>query len=291
MGCSCKGSPAPVVVDAGASAMGQATFNKDAALQQRSLNMVDQYTPQGSLTYEKTGTEEGGIPGMKQTTTYSPEQQKLYDTSIGLQQKYGDIGATQLGAVQSKLESPFSLDSLGAAPTINEATRTATRDAMLARLQPQMDKDRAALETQLANQGFVSGTQGYNTAMDERNRAVNDLYLGADVSAGSEMANMYGLQSSQRDKAINEILMQRNQPLSELASFMSGSQPTNPSFVGTPQGSVAAPDFQSAQLYNANAQNTANQNSYNNNMQGLYGIAGAAAGNTGYTKAGGWTWG
>ena len=162
-----------------------------------------------------------------------------------------------------------------------------------------MDRDRAALETQLAIQGFMAGTEGYNSAMDERNRAINDLYLGADIGAGAEMANMYSLESTARDKAINEMLMQRNQPMSELSALMSGSQPTSPQFLPSPQGSIAAPDFMGAQYGSANMQNTANQNAYNQqmgqynaNMQGLYGLGGAglyAAGGT--YGGGGWTWG
>jgi len=69
MGCTCKSAPAPVVVNPQQSATQQASFNKEAGLQQRSLNMIDQYTPQGSTTYSPTGTETEGIPGMKVSGT------------------------------------------------------------------------------------------------------------------------------------------------------------------------------------------------------------------------------
>lgn len=297
MGKSAPSQPAPIIVDAGKSASSQATFNKEAGLQQRALNMVDQYTPQGSTTYSPTGTETEGIPGMKVTQTLSPEQQRLYDMSTRLSQQYGDIGESQLGKVAGSLSDPFSTASLGDAPQINEATRSSTLANMMARQQPQMDRDRAALETQLANQGFMAGTEGYKSAMDERNRAMNDMYLGADIGAGAEMANMYGLESTARDKAINEMLMQRNQPMSELSALMSGSQPTSPQFLSTPQGNISAPDFMDAQYGSANMQNAANQNAfnqrtgmYNANLEGLYGLAGAGAGAAGGTYGGsGWT--
>ena len=309
--------PAPVIVNASDSAGQQATFNKEAALQQRNLNMVDQYTPEGSVKYSPVQDEFSsaweGAPGREHygqiedptegwidapiqrysaTQELSPEQQTLYDLSNQAATKYGEIGNTQLDRVRSSFEDPFSLESLGDAPVVNEATRTATRDAMLARLQPQMDRRRSALETSLVNQGFTRGAEGFDTAMDEVSRAENDAYLAADVGAGNEMARMYGLETSGRDRDINEILMQRNQPLSELASFMSGSQPQSPSFVPTPQGQVAAPDFMGAQYASAGAQNAASQNaynqqmgSYNANLQGLYGLGGSAIG------AGGYAWG
>lgn len=300
MGCTCKSpsAPAPVIVNPETSATGQATFNKEAALQQRALNMVDQYTPQGSTTYSPTGTETEGIPGMKVTQALSPEQQGLYDVSTRLAQQYGDIGETQLGAVRSTLEQPFSLEGFGAAPTINEDVRQSTMQSILARQQPGMDRARAQKMTELANMGFVEGTEGYDQAMGEITRREVDLGLAADIQAGNEMARMFGLESSARDRLINEGLMQRNQPLSELSAFMSGSQPTGPSFLPTPQGQIAAPDLMGAQYASAGAQNVAGMNTYNQqmaarnaNMQGLYGLGGAAAGNTGYTSGGGFSWG
>jgi hypothetical protein len=291
MGKSKPSAPAPVIVNPTQSATGQASFNKEAALQQRALNMVDQYTPQGSTTYEATGTETEGIPGMKVTQTLSPEQQGLYDTSNRLAQKYGDIGETQLGAVQSKLETPFSLESLGAAPTFDDAYRTQQKNNLMTRLQPQFDQRRGALETQLANQGFVPGTQAYNTAMDEYNRSYNDALIQADIQSTGIAGQQYGLETTDRDRAINEMLMQRQQPLAELSAFMSGSQPTMPGFIAAPQGQIAAPDLQGMQLAAANAQNSANQNAYNQqmgtynaNMQGLYGLGGAGL------KAAGYAW-
>jgi hypothetical protein len=282
-------APQTIVVPAGQTASTQATFNKDAALQQRALNMVDQYTPQGSTVYEETGTETQGIPQMKVTQSLSPEQQALYDSSNRLAQEYGNIGETQLGAVKSTLETPFTHDAFGTAPTIDEGVRNATRDSMLARLQPQMTADRNALETSLTNQGFVTGSQGWNDAMLQDDRAQNDMYLGADVASGNEMSRMYGLQTDVRNRSIEDALRERNQPLTELSSFMGGSQPTGPTFLPTPSGQIAPPDFMGAAYGSANQQNAGNQNaynqqmgSYNNNIAGLYGLAGAGAQGVGY---------
>jgi len=292
MGKSTPQQPAPVVVNPTQSATGQASFNKEAALQQRALNMVDQYTPQGTTKYEGTGQTIEGIPQYKVTQSFSPEQQELYDLSTGTQKDYGQIAQSQLGQVRSKLEDPFDLSSLGAGPTVNEATRTATRDAMLQRLDPQYERQRASLETSLANQGFTTGTAAYNSEMDEFNRMKNDAYLGADAAAGNEMARMYGLETTARDRAINEMLMQRQQPLSELSTLISGSQPSMPGFISAPQGQVAAPDLMGAEYGSANMLNSANQNAYNqqmgtynSNLQGLYGLGGAGL------QAAGFKWG
>ena len=181
------------------------------------------------------------------------------------------------------------MSSLGPSPTYNEESRRRSLDAILARHNPQADRQRAALETSLANQGFVTGTEGYNSAFDQFNRSESDFALGADINAGNDAAREFGLQSSARDRAINEILMQRNQPLSELSTLSSGSQPQGPQFLSTPTGQIAAPDYQGAAYASANQQNAGNSqaykgnlSAYNNNLQGLYGLGGAAAGAGGY---------
>ena len=162
----------------------------------------------------------------------------------------------------------------------------------MARQQPQMDRARAQLQTELANQGFVSGTEGYDRAMDEMMRRETDLGLAADVQAGGEMQRTYGLEASARDRAINEMLMQRQQPLSELSAFMTGAQPSGQQFLPTPQGQIASPDLMGAQYASASAQNQASQNAYNQqmgarnaNLEGLYGLGGAGL------QAAGWKWG
>lgn len=275
-------APAPVVVNAPQAAGEQATFNRDAALEQRALNMVDQYGPSGSLQYRDTGRDINGIPQMAAITSLSPEQQQLFNMENQAAQSYGEIGNTQLEAVRGTLETPFDVSGFGPAPTADEGFRQQQLDAMLARMNPQMETQRAAMETQLANQGFVPGTAAYDTAIDEQNRNRVDMQLAADAAAGNQMAQMYGLQTDERSRGINEALMQRNQPLTELSALASGSQPQMPNFIPTPQGSIGAPDTMGAQFANANIQNQAAQNaynqdmgSYNSNLQGLYGLGGA----------------
>jgi hypothetical protein len=325
MGKSKPEAPQPVVVNAPATATQQASFNREAAVDQRNLNNVDQFSPQGNVQYE--GIEDefssawAGGPGRenygkydenagqvdaagnplaesfvdaplqryKVTQTLSPEQQALFDSSNRVSQQYADTAESQLGQVTNTLQDPFTLAGIGDAPTFDEAARQRSLDAILARHNPQADRQRAALETSLANQGFVTGSEGYNNAFDQFNRSESDFALGADIGAGNEAARDFGLQSSARDRQINEILMQRNQPLSELATLSSGSQPQGPQFLNTPQGQIAAPDYQGAAYASANQQNAGNQqayqgnlSTYNTNLQGLYGLGGAAAGAGGY---------
>lgn len=47
-------------------------------------------------------------------------------------------------------------------------------DALMSRMNPQLERDRAALETQLANQGLQPGSEAYNRAIDQASRQAND---------------------------------------------------------------------------------------------------------------------
>ena len=287
MGCTCEDDPAPpapVIINAGQTAGQQAEYNQEAAEKTRALNMINQYTPQGSSVFAPTGETIDGIEQFGVTQSYSPEQKALFDSQNRMKQGYADFGETQLGNVQDVYGTPFDYSQFGAAPTLDENSRSAARANIIARNQAQMDRDRAARETTLANQGFTVGSEAYNSAIDDINRQNNDFYLAADAAAGNEMAQRYGLDVNARNQAINEAINQRNMPMSEMSTFMSGSQPVSPSFIGTPQGSIAAPNFAGMQAANAQAQNMGNMNTYNQqlatnraNTQGLYSLLGSGA--------------
>lgn len=194
--------------------------------------------------------------------------------------KYGQTANTQLGAVSDRLAQPVDFGSLGAAPQVNEQTRQAATQAILARMQPQRDQQRMALEARLANQGIAAGSTAYNRSFDEINRANTDAMLAADAQGGNEMARMYGLESSARDRAINEMVQQRQIPLNELAALLSGAQVQGPQFVPTPQGQIQPADIQGATYGSASLANNQygqQMGQQTGNNQGLYGLLGTGA--------------
>lgn len=354
------GGSAPTPPDPQATAAAQAAANREAAITQQQLNMIDQVTPWGTLTYQSIGgqpqfnqqaydaamqawqqsqgggqqqpafgdvsdsgyqwsQQQGGAamqggqgagamgampnpadfytqPGVDRwqaVTQLSPEQQRLYDLTTQAGERYGMLTNQQLEALQGLLSQPIDLGSLGAAPVANEETRQATADAMMGRLQPQMQADRQRLEARLANQGLRPGSVAYNRALDALMRSETDARLAVDAAAGSEMARLFGLEGAARDRAVNEMVLQRSQPLNELAAMFSGSQVQAPQFAPTPQAGVAAPNVMDA-IY-ANYQGQLNQ--WNQQQQrgaqrnqGLFGLLGAGANIAASTYGGGgWT--
>lgn len=77
------------------------------------------------------------------------------------------------------------------------ADRQAVTDAYLARMNPQLDRDRASLENQLVNQGFARGTAAFDTQMDQANRQANDARSQAILAGGQEQSRLAGLQLNQ----------------------------------------------------------------------------------------------
>jgi len=276
-----KGSPkVPTAPDPAVTAAAQAAANKETAIAQSQLNMVNQVTPFGNLSYEQRGTASDGTPQFTATTTLSPEHQQILDRTNQVGMKFTDTANTQLDAVSQRLSSPLDFSSLGAAPVANEQTRLATRDAIVQRAQPEFDRQGEQLYTRLVNQGFEPGSQAFNESYDRFNTGRNDFLLAADQASGNEMSRMFGLESAARDRGINEMVQQRAIPLNELSAMLSGAQVQGPSFVGTPQTGINPADIMGATYASYNG----DMNAYNARLQqqnaanqGLFGLLGAGA--------------
>jgi hypothetical protein len=326
-----KSAPsAPAAPDPAQTAAAQGAINKETAITQAQLNRNNQYTPYGQSIWTKSGggfdqqawaddmarwnsgSGHGGLtsdptlrkndyqltPEYTQTVTLSPEQQRLYDLQNQAQQKLGVTANEQLGRLQSSLATPLNYDGLPEQVyKIGDyaADRSRVEDALLQRMNPQLDRDQAALEQRLANQGIALGSQAYGTAMQQAAQQRNDARYGAINQAGSEQQRLIqqamaqaAMQNQARQQGIQERTSLRTQPLNEISALMSGSQVTNPQFASTPQVQVQPADYQGAanlqyqgQLAQYNAANQANQGM----MGGLFGLGGAALGNSGVTGA------
>lgn len=271
---------APTTPDPAATAQAQAAANKESAIATGQLNMINQVTPYGNLTYDQRGTSAEGTPQYTATQTLSPAEQQKLDLTNQAAVKYGQTANDQLGAVASRLSQPLDFSSLGAAPTANEATRQSVYNSILQRNEPNQQRDLSALETRLANQGIQPGSAAWTAAMGDYNKGVNDFRLGADTAALGQESTQYGLDQSARNQAINEILQQRSVPLNELAAMLTGAQVQNPSYVNTPTSNVNPADITGATYASYNGQ----LNNYNTQvaqqtaqMQGLYGLLGSGS--------------
>lgn len=278
-----KSTPAP---DPAATAAAQSAANKETAIAQAGLNSVNQITPEGSLTYSQIGTWADGTPRYQAVTSLNPTQQAAYEQQQQLDFGTNTLANQQLGRINQSVSAPFSYDGLPAAPTADSAARQQVIDSLMgqsrSRLDPQFAKDEAGLKTDLANQGIPVGSDAYNKAMESFARSKTDAYQTAENQAvnagGSEQSRLYGLGLNARQQGIQEYTTQRNAPLNEASALLNAQQIANPTFVNTPNTSVAPTDVIGATSLATNvAMNNNNQrNSYNNAVIGaLSGFGGA----------------
>jgi hypothetical protein len=242
---------APDYPDPKATADAQGKMNQATAVTQYGLGATNQRTPQGNLDYEQIGTWADGTPRFQATQSYSPEMQGLFDRTVSAQTKFGDIANAQLGRVEDTLSTPWDADM-----------ETATELAGMQRqfLDPEWDRRGDNLEATLAARGLSPGGKAYGARQqefgDSRSRAYDAMYLDSYRTA-ADMA--------QRE---------RDQPLKELTSMLSMTQPNSPQFTSTPQPGVAPVDY--AGMVNAKYQADASQ--HNAMMGGLFAIPTAVAG-------------
>lgn len=241
------------------TAQAQAGLNRDTAISQQLLNMVNQQGPWGSTSYKQTGTTsyvgaDGKvvtIPTFTQTTTYTPEQQAIFDKATEAQTNLAELASDQSARMQDYLKTPFEFDNQDAADW--------AYDLAASRILPQQEQDRSDLRNQLINSGLRPGTEAYAremTRLTQNNR---------------DQLNQLALQG--RSQAFNEALTTRNQPINEISALLSGSQIQAPN-AGTsavPQTQVGGVDYTG--LVNSQYQSrlAANQSA----MGGLFGLAGS----------------
>jgi len=205
------------------TAMGNLENTRAAA----AANRINQITPYGSLTYTKTGTDPDN--GWTQTLSLAPEQQKLLNaqnqTSLGLaglQNQGLDYVRQALGKNITAADLPASMINPG---------QTA-QDAIMARMRPDLEMARNQLETRLANQGIMQGSEAYDNALRLQERQENDARMQAAL-AGIDT----GMRAQTQQLGLLGALQDR--PINILNAVRTGSQVTNPAFQAYAQQATA----------------------------------------------------
>ena len=285
-------SPPPAPDYTGA-AIAQGAANIDAARATAKLSNPNVYSPYGNQTV----TYEGDIPTV--TQTLSPQSQQVLNAQNATKLGLADLSQQGLTTAQKVMGTPFqfggpsvqtSLDTSGIAKMPVNAGTTG-QEAIMSRLEPSLARNRVSTETQLINQGLRPGSEAYDNAIKLLGQQENDARtqaaltgIGLDTSANAQGFNQ-ALQSGQfgntaQQQALAQAITQRQLPLNEINALMSGSQIQNPTFSPYSGSNIAPPPIANATAQQgAFDQNTYNQQmgSYNQNLAGLYSLAGAGA--------------
>lgn len=246
----------PKPESAASQAAAQTGLNRDTALTQQQINMVNQNTPDGSLTYNQTGTSKFldskgqwvETPTYTATTSLSAAQQAIKDQTDKASLNLGTIANERTNFLKDYLAKPFD---------VNTETENKLYDLGAKRLDPRFVADQDALRTQLISSGIRPGTAAYDQQMQQFGQTKNDAYNNLALTG--------------RQQAFNEASFERSQPLNEISALMSGAQVAAPQFQQTPQTGVAGADYIGASNNNYQAQSQAAQAK----MGGLFGLAAA----------------
>jgi len=266
-----SGPEMPATPDYVGAAKATAEGNLKMAREAAAANRVNQFGPQGSLKYSQNGVDAQGNPIWNATQEYSPEQQKIYEQQTGLSQ--GMLGAAQggMGALTDAMGNPTVDQSKLASYGINPGENYA--DAMMRQMNPQLERDQATLNQQLANQGIGIGSEAYKTAQEGQSDAASRARLQA-ITGGMQT----GLAANQQ--GFNQAAQNKQMPINLINALRSGSQVQGQNYVQAPQQATTqgADMLGAAQATGQSQQNqyNAQQAQRNQMMGGLFSLGAAA---------------
>ena len=269
-----KGGSAPPPPDYAGAARETSAGNLEAARATAAANRTNQITPYGNLIYTANpGTDPYGNTLYTATQTLAPAQQSILESTNVLNQGLMDTANKGLNYANTVLSQP-GVDTTKLTQTGFNPGQS-YQDAIMTRLAPQIDRENAALEQQLANRGIAAGTDAYNQAKTLQSQRQNDLLNSATVQG-------LGLGLNANQQGFQQAAYNQMQPINVINALRTGSQVQNPSFANTPmQANTAGPDLLGAA--NASYQNqlaayNAQQAAQGGFMGGLMSLGGAAIG-------------
>lgn len=239
------------------------------------MNRLDEVTPEGSIRYEDLGNDRA-----RRVVTLSPETQKAYDLERQVDTGTNRLALQGVGQASKILGTPFSLNGLTPEASTGsiEADRANVTNALMSRMEPQFERDRAAMEQRLADQGIQAGNEAYDRSMDELNRAKTDARLQAVLQAGAEGRAQRADMAQLRQRELQEKLLGRSQPINEIGALLGTGQVGMPNFAPAAGVNVANTDVMRP-IENEYAAKMAGWNAQaqrqNGLMNGLFGLGGA----------------
>jgi len=251
MGKSTPKPPAPP--DYAAAAQQQGVANLAAGEQGSSLSNPNIISPYGNQTVTWANTGINNNPQGTVTQTLTPEAQATLNAQQQVQHGLADVAQQGIGQAQGILNTPFNPDlprlqtslgqpgpmqgapgqtalnygadpsqfnARGTADTSNVAAMpinagTTAQQAIMARLQPQLQQNENANYQRLANQGITQGSEAWANAMRDQGQQRNDLEsqaalqgIGLDMNANQQgygqAVNNLGLYNQAQGQNFNQ---------------------------------------------------------------------------------------
>lgn len=240
------GKSTPAAPDYTGAANAQAAASKENLITQNFANRPTINTPFGSQSWT-TETKQDPASGQNvtawtQENTVAPQLQTALDAQISSQNQRSTLANSFMNRVGSEYSQPFDYQNLPAmtsggqageirtnvadyspglntsfnfggapaAPTYDTNYRDTVARGLMERMMPVQDYQNRQLQTQLSNQGFKLGSEGYKRGLDElAQRQAAERYNAYDT-AGNEAQRMYSNQMGARQQGVSEAMAQGN---------------------------------------------------------------------------------
>jgi len=268
----------------------EAAGNLELARSQTQANRPDEFDPYGSRTWEQ---DPDNPDQWTARTTLSDPQQGIFDVNQSTDQQMANLGLSAAGQTGDVFSSRFQIGD--SAPAYQgqgglqdyESRRQNVVDAMMARTDTDIGRDRETLRSNLVAQGIPVGSEAYNRQMEQLDRKQTDARQQADINAtniagqeynsylsgrnvgNQEAMDQYSTGLESHRQGVTDALLERQTPLNEMNALRSGAQVSTPDFGGYGnQQLTSGADYTGAgqnqfgaaqDAYNAQAQ-TANSN-------------------------------
>ena len=240
------GKSTPAAPDYTGAANAQAAASKENLMTQNYANRPTINTPFGSQSWSTQTqidpTTSQAVTGWTQENTVAPELQSALDAQISSQNQRSQLANSFMDRVKDEytpsfnyeglpamttggtpgeirtnvadyapgLNTSFNFGDAPAAPTYDTNYRDTVANSLMERMMPVQDYQNRQLQTQLSNQGFKLGSEGYKRGLDElAQRQAAERYNAYDT-AGNEAQRMYGSQMGARQQGISEAMSQGN---------------------------------------------------------------------------------
>lgn len=239
-----KSSPPPP--DYAGAAREQGEISKDNLMSQNYANRPTAYTPFGSQTWQTQSVIDPAtgkpVTSWTQNTQLAPQLQAALDSQMAVQQGRSDLAQGFMQNVASSYQNPFdwqnlpdrvmanapgqlqgnvgdyaqglqtglNTQGLRDIPQYDLGARNQIADDLMSRMQPTHDRQLQGLQTQLANQGFQMGSEGFNRALGDLMGVQSKERFNALDMAGNEAQRMYNMGLGARQQGFTEALQGGN---------------------------------------------------------------------------------
>lgn len=223
----------------------QKEFDKNVAANRPNQNAIG-----GTQTYV-TDPETGQVTVNQ---SLSPEQQQLYNQQIGNVSAANQAFASAFGS-GVPFGQAYDFSGAPAAPNVTDLNAARDQyfntvyDANIEKVNQNFDREREQLETTLYNRGHTPGSPQY----DQEMKRLRDEYAGLEKGvrsdaysqAGLEFERNFNIGTQGRQNFINEQILGRQQPLSELTTLqsMTGGPTMLPNFFNFQPIQYSGPNY------------------------------------------------